>query len=206
MSNYDFEAKNLDTLKKMLSDQSYFLSLDFIKNRYGERFFDEQITTDSTNKLLTVLIDFCVSKSNVIATNEITLSFENVKNSHEVLRVLLFPIIEDVNVKFISIFGTREFLEIAKGFFLFYKKFNDIKIEVYDNVENHIMLYDNKPLCLIIKEINTYEEFGAPFQRTKKYAISFSYEREIHSAIRLNFTNNPQKVERRLKIEELNKK
>jgi len=201
----------MTNLQIELSKYSKFLSLnaDKINNpaQYqGPSWNQGSIKTD-IRLSIDKLAEFCVKHSNIIETENITISSEHQKNTYSILNAFFLPILTEINIDFIAVFGDNDVVaDLLKCYFQFYKKFNDIKIEYKSSKENYIMIYDNKPLCLMVDDMYDFTEagFGSPFSTTTQI-IKFQYCRELHNAMRFNLFDNPLKFERKLKIEKLSK-
>lgn len=206
---------DLNNTATEISKFSHFLSLSFEDSRYPSHneWISDTLKIDS-RVLIIKLRDICVKNSNIIETLNITISSTHIKETYKILNSHIFTILEEVNVDFISVFGDDVFTDMMKSYFLFYKKFNDIKIEYVSSNENYMLIYDHKPLCLIVDKITEFEyanDFYTPpthiqgISVSKQLMVEYKYQKELHNAIRFNFSNNPLKVERKLKIEELSK-
>jgi len=201
----------INNIKEEISKHSYFLSLTFEDSRYStSNWILGNFRTDQRT-LLVKLRNICVSESNIIETENITISTSHFKESYKILNAYFQPIIDEVNVNFIAVFGEDSFTDMLKSYFLFYKKFNNIKVEYSSSNENYIMIYDHKPLCIWVEKMTKMEVPYLPHSittqmfNTEEYVVEYKYQKELHNAIRFNLTDNPKKLERKLKIDEISK-
>ena len=165
----------------------------------------DTIKTDQI-MLIDKLVEVCVKHSNIVETEDITISSEHQKNTYLNLNSFFQPILDEVNIDFVAVFCDDNTSDLLRCYFQFYKKFNNIKIEYKFSKENYIMIYDNRPICLIVENISSFTEATLTTISTLKVHVEYQYCNELHNAIRFNLIDNPLKVERKLKIEKLSKK
>jgi len=199
--------KELNNIPEEVSKHSHFLSTSFDDSRYTPS--DWILGSFRTDKRLLImkLRDICVGESNIIETENITISTEHPKETYKILNAFFGPIIAEVNIGFVTIFGNSSFIDMVKSYSLFYKKFNDMKFEYVESEENFILIYDHKPIHLRVDkvvevELANFSPHTYPYSNNE-LIVEYKYQKELHNVIKFNIIDNPLKLERKLKIEKL---
>lgn len=158
------------------------------------------------------LLEFCISKSNILNTTKVIISTQHKRQSYINLEAHFESIIKNNNINHIVVFGTSEMCDLLQSYFSFFKKYNDISIEEYRNDDNYIIFYDSMPIKCDIESLtqytspnfqNPYTQLSAQNSMNSAYAINIGYVNLIHNALKFILIDDPIKVTRKLKIEKL---
>jgi len=168
----------------------------------------EKIKT--TNPILDLTTLF-ISKCDFIMNDNYNMSIELKKESYSKFNDVFFNTINECNIECIIIMGSMDEIDMFKGYFSLYKKYNNMKIEYYINdKDSFVVMYDSCPFYIDNIELNKMSSMQilSPVQVQEEkeyYIIHIVYKKMIHNAFKFNFKNDIKSFMRKTKLENISK-